>query len=179
MKTIQGARFSHLGLRFRPVAESDLEDLRRLRNHPSTRSQLTDDKIISRAAQRRWYQSVQKNNSRAYFVVSSDLHPFIGIVRMDEFDRRNKSIRVGADVVPELRGRGLGRAIFSAIKNFCFRRLMVNRVWLAVLETNEHAYRLYKKQGFKLEGKYRKAIFRKGRFIDYLIMSILRGEYRP
>jgi RimJ/RimL family protein N-acetyltransferase len=106
------------------------------------------------------------------------VNPFIGLVRMDEHDAMNASIRVGADVVSGLRGRGYGRKIYEAIKKYCFHYLNVHRVWLLVLETNKHARRLYKKQGFRVEGKQRKAIFRDGEYLDYVMMSILEDEYR-
>jgi RimJ/RimL family protein N-acetyltransferase len=54
----------------------------------------------------------------------------------------------------------------------------LNRLWLLVLESNAHAIRLYQKQGFRLEGRMRQAVFRDGRYVDYLVMSILDGEYR-
>ena len=97
---------------------------------------------------------------------------------MDEVDHINRSIRVGADVVPALRGKGFGKAIYSAIKKYCFDYLNMHRVWLAVLEANERAIGLYRKVGFKEEGRYREAVFRDGRYQDYILMSILEVEYR-
>jgi len=102
----------------------------------------------------------------------------VGLVRMDEMDKMNASIRVGADVAVKLRGLGYGKKIYEAIKRYCFDYLNVHRVWLLVLETNEVALKLYRKQGFKVEGKQRQAIFRDGKYLDYLMMSILEEEYR-
>jgi RimJ/RimL family protein N-acetyltransferase len=53
----------------------------------------------------------------------------------------------------------------------------MNRLWLLVLENNKVALSLYRKAGFVEEGRQRKAIFRDGRYLDYLMMSILRSEY--
>jgi len=47
-----------------------------------------------------------------------------------------------------------------------------------VLETNQHAKRLYEKQGFITEGRLRDAVFRDGKYVDYIIMSILETEYQ-
>ncbi len=170
--------FLHDNLGLRVVEEPDLEAIRSLRNDPSTWVHLTDPHLITCDAQRRWFDGLAGRPDRIYFTVFDETHPFIGIVRMDEYDPTNRSIRVGADVVPLLRNRGYGRKIFSAIKKYCFDILNLHRIWLAVLENNGHALRLYQKQGFQVEGRYRGAIFRDGRYLDYVLMSLLEKEYR-
>ena len=163
---------------FRVVEERDLDRIRALRNNPSTWIHLTDISAISAEAQQEWFLTISRRSDRGYFVVFDDTCDFIGIVRMDEIDRVNRSIRVGADVVPELRGRGYGHKIYKALKKYCFDYLNMHRVWLAVLSSNERATHLYEKQGFKIEGRYREAIFRDGKYLDYILMSILEGEYK-
>lgn len=170
--------FQYQGIGFRVVEERDLERIRALRNDPSTWMNLTDISSISADGQKEWFRTINRRNDRGYFVVFDQTCDFIGIVRMDEIDHVNRSIRVGADVVPEQRGRGYGRKIYIAIKKYCFDFLNMHRVWLAVLSSNERATRLYQGQGFKVEGRYREAIFRDGKYLDYILMSILEEEYR-
>lgn len=170
--------FKHKDITLRLPALADLELMRRLRNDPSTWEHLTDPNLVTEAGQRRWFESLSSRPDRKYFVASNRNHSFIGIVRMDEYDPLNRSIRVGADVSPQLRGRGLGNKVFTAILAYCFDELNVHRAWLAVLETNVVARKLYAKQGFHVEGKYRKAVFRHGKYLDYILMSILENEYR-
>jgi RimJ/RimL family protein N-acetyltransferase len=61
---------------------------------------------------------------------------------------------------------------------YCFDYLGMHRVWLCVLDTNEVGIKLYVNSGFKLEGKYREAIWRDGGWHDYIVMSLLEGDYR-
>jgi UDP-4-amino-4,6-dideoxy-N-acetyl-beta-L-altrosamine N-acetyltransferase len=170
--------FSHDNISIREIEVHDLEAIRRLRNEPSTWMMLTAPGAIEPHAQESWFHALRATSDRQYFVIFDDHHPFIGIVRTDEIDRLNRSIRVGADVVPELRGRGFGSRVYSLLKKYCFDHLNVHRLWLAVLENNERAIRLYERHGFRLEGRYREAVFRDGRYLDYLLMSILDHEYR-
>lgn len=169
--------FEFEGLRLRSVEAGDLEPIRRLRNDQTTWANLTDPRPLSEADQKTWLLDLSFRTSKFYFVVYDVANPFIGIVRMDEYDAQNRSIRVGADVMPELRGKGHGGRIYKAIKKFCFDFLNLHRVWLAVLRTNAIAIRLYERQGFIREGQYREAVFRDGKYIDYVLMSILEGEY--
>jgi len=87
-------------------------------------------------------------------------------------------MRVGADVVPHLRAQGYGSKVYTLLKKYCFEYLNMHRIWLAVLDSNEIALKLYEKQGFKVEGRYREALFREGYYHDYIIMGILEQEYR-
>lgn len=155
-----------------------VDAIQRLRNDLSTWTHLTDPRPLGPGDQKAWIESLGMRSGRFYFVASTVEHPFVGLVRMDEFDTLNRSIRVGADIVPELRGKGLGVTLYRVIKRYCFDFMNVHRIWLAVLETNGHAMRLYEKQGFAVEGRYREAVFRDGKYLDYILMSILETEYR-
>lgn len=171
------AHFEHLGIHLRVPGKNDIEAIQRLRNDVTTWTHLTDPRPLGPGDQKAWIESLSMRSGRFYFVASDETYPFIGLVRMDEFDTLNRSIRVGADIVPELRGKGYGILLYKGIKRYCFDFMNVHRVWLAVLETNGHALRLYEKQGFRVEGKYREAVFRDGKYLDYILMSILENEY--
>lgn len=169
--------FSHEGLHLRTIEPSDLSKIAALRNDESTWTQLTDPKPLGPADQKAWYESLGSRSGKLYFVAYDDQNPFIGLVRMDEIDHLNRSIRVGADVQVDLRGKGYGKAIYRTVLKYCFDQLNMHRVWLAVLSTNLKAKALYTRMGFKEEGRYRKAIFRDGDYVDYVLMSVLKEEY--
>jgi diamine N-acetyltransferase len=58
-----------------------------------------------------------------------------------------------------------------------FNTLNLNRIYLRVVENNPRAIRAYEKAGFIHEGRQRKAEFKGGRYLDFLVMSMLRSEY--
>lgn len=169
----------HFGdITLRSIEERDLEGLRALRNHPDTWMNLTDPTLIDTESQKKWFQSLQGRADRRYFSLSAPGHDLLGVVRMDEIDRQNRSIRVGCDIVPEHRGKGWGTKAYGAILKYCFDELNNHRVWLCVLEFNQAAIAVYRKAGFRDEGRYREAIFREGKYHDYLVMSVLEQEFR-
>ena len=130
---------THADLKFSPVQAEDFDELIALRNHPSTWVSLTDPLPLSREKQEGWLRSMNTSRDRFYWTVRSDTDRFIGIVRMDEYDPLHRSIRIGADVVPELRGRGYGTRIYEAVVGWCFSQLNAHRIWLMVLDSNERA----------------------------------------
>lgn len=170
--------FEHAGMYLRVPRKDDLEPIQKLRNDANTWINLTDPRPLGPGDQKGWLESLSMRAGRFYFVAATIENPFVGLVRMDEIDTLNRSIRVGADIVIGLRGKGLGIRLYQLIKRYCFDFMNMHRMWLAVLETNAHAMRLYEKQGFKVEGRYRSAVYRDGKYLDYILMSILEEEYR-
>ena len=180
--------FIHSGIVLRPVEQGDLENIRKLRNDPSTWGQLTSIAHVSPDQQAAWFAGLQGDKARSYlavFVEASDPDgvaswegDFIGIVRLTEIDLVNRSVCVGADVVARVRGQGYGTRIYKALLKYLFDYGNYRRLWLLVLDTNAIGKRLYANVGFKDEGRMRQAIFRDGQYRDYLLMSILEDEYR-
>lgn len=178
--------FWHKDIGFRPIEKRDLEDMRRLRNEPSTWLYLTDVTQITPDMQKRWFEGISKSKDKAYFTIFKEVtnHPvsyegdFLGIIRMDQMDQINRSIRIGCDIVPEERGKGYGTRAFEAILKFCFDHMGMHRLWLITMENNSVAIKLYRNSGLKEEGRFRQAIWRDGKWHSCIVMSILEEEYR-
>jgi len=178
--------FYYSGIGFRPVEERDLEALRFLRNDPSTWMNLTTVGQINRIRQKDWFERICRDPNVEYYSIVEEEKSFpvmsagrlLGVIRMDEIDVHNRSIRVGVDIIVTERGKGWGTKTFKAILKYCFDHLGMHRLWLCVLENNDVAIKLYKNSGFKKEGQLRGAIWRNGRWNDYIVMSILEDEYK-
>lgn len=163
---------------FKPLTEDLLEWARLLHNDPEVLSMLTDPHEVTPEEQKAWFDSLQKGSSRKRWVVWEDNSP-IGLIRLDSIDTYNRSICVGMDIEKNFRGKGLSQLAYKELLRELFQNLAINRVWLLVNEKNERAIHIYKKLGFKEEGRQREALFKNGKYLDYISMSILRREYDP
>jgi len=170
--------FEYEGIIMRPIEERDLENMVRLRGDPKVWMHLGDITMVNLRSQHEWFQKLSADPSRRYYILASGEDVFLGIVRMDELDWVNRSIRVGGDIVPEHQGKGYGHRMFKLLSKYCFDFLNLERLWLLVMESNIVAQKLYEKAGFTEEGRQRKAIFRDGKYQDYIMMSLLREEWR-
>jgi len=171
--------FEYGKIAMRPVEAGDLEEMRRLRNDQSTWQYLSDATLISNEMQLRWFDNNSRSLDDRYYAITLPLEDnrFIGIIRTDEIDYKNRSIRIGLDIVPGERGKGYGTLGFQMMLRYFFDYHSFHRLWLCVLENNEIAKRLYKNAGFTEEGRLRQAIWRDG-WRDYIIMGVLEDEYR-
>jgi RimJ/RimL family protein N-acetyltransferase len=73
-------------------------------------------------------------------------------------------------------GKGIGRRCTTFVVEYAFSQLNLNRVSLQVLESNERAIKLYRSVGFIEEGRLRQAQYKDGRYLDVVVMSVLRSE---
>jgi RimJ/RimL family protein N-acetyltransferase len=73
--------------------------------------------------------------------------------------------------------KGYGTEALKVFLRHGFETLNLNRIALRVFENNPRAIRSYEKAGLVHEGKLRQAHYQSGKYIDVLVMSILRSEW--
>ena len=169
--------FSMNGYRFRPINKKDLEWARILHNSEDVLSMLTDTTIVSKRKQIVWFKKLSKSIISQRLVIEYQ-NDRIGLIRLDDIDNNNKSICVGLDIDKKFRGKGHGYNSFNILLKYCFDILEMNRAWLLVADFNKIAYNLYKKLNFIVEGVQRERLYRKNKYHDYIMMSILKSEYK-
>ncbi len=176
MDTSQGNRVGRLVIRV--MERQDVDSARRLHNDDSTLLRLTNVEHVSETQQEAWFQAVSSSKkSKRYTILDSGSGEFIGIFRVDMLDLVNRSVCVGLDIAPNMRGKGYAKEIYRYFLDHYFLHYGMHRLYLAVLATNEVARSLYRALGFREEGVHRDAIYRGGGFVDLIWMSLLRGEF--
>jgi L-phenylalanine/L-methionine N-acetyltransferase len=76
-------------------------------------------------------------------------------------------------VLPDHRNKGIRNALLDAALKKAFQKNIV-RVELVVFSDNEHAVRLYKKFGFRIEGELQDDAVIDGQYKNSLIMALIR-----
>ena len=74
-------------------------------------------------------------------------------------------------------GRGHGREAVDLLLDYAFRRLNLNKVTLGVYGNHKSAIKSYLKSGFKIEGRIKKLLNYEGKYVDKVVMGILKKEY--
>ncbi len=91
---------------------------------------------------------------------------------------RNRSAEVAIAIgEKDFWDQGYGTEALSVLLHAAFDTLNLHRVWLHVQAENQRAIAAYRKLGFVEEGRLRQAEYRQGRYVDLLVMSILRPEW--
>ena len=102
----------------------------------------------------------------------------VGRSNLFDIDRVNGSAGFGIGIGdPADRRRGYGSDAVNALVDYCFGELRLERVWLVTDEENVAGQRTYARSGFAEEARLRRAFVDRGRHIDAVRMSLLRGEW--
>jgi RimJ/RimL family protein N-acetyltransferase len=128
-----------------------------------------------------WFEGMVKSqgvdNYHFTICLLADERP-IGTCNLFAVDKLNGNAGIGISIGEKsLWDQGLGTEAMLALLDFGFGMVRLERLWLDVYDFNERARRSYEKCGFVLEGVQRRAMFKRGSYIDVQMMSILRDEW--
>lgn len=103
----------------------------------------------------------------------------VGTVALEGISHEQKRAGFGI-VIGDKRywNKGLGTEATKIILDYGFKKLKLHRIELDVYSYNPRAIKVYKKLGFKLEGKKREHAYWKGKFYTAYLMGILNREWK-
>jgi RimJ/RimL family protein N-acetyltransferase len=78
---------------------------------------------------------------------------------------------------PELWRHGIGTAVLGQVLHQAFHVLGLRRIASDYLEPNLASAVIHERNGFREEGRLRQDAWRDGRWVDRILLSILRDEY--
>jgi RimJ/RimL family protein N-acetyltransferase len=175
-------------IRFRGVEKDDLPSFVTWINDPEVKQGIGIYLPYSMAEEQDWFDKMRSRPSEEHTLAIEvkELNPqdeetwkMIGNCGFFYYDRRNACTEFGIMIGEKSYwDRGFGTEAVRLLVRHGFETLNLNRIYLRVLETNPRAIRAYEKAGFSHEGRQRQAEFRNGKYIDLLVMSLLRSEFR-
>ena len=134
---------------------------------------MTDDEV-----DRFFHARLMSPESVAYAIEIRESARLIGLTTFSNLDPDNGSVLFHITIgEPDAWGQGYGTEATGLMLQLAFERIGLHRVSLAVFSFNERAIRSYQKAGFRLEGRTREAIVRRGQRFDELTMGILADEW--
>ena len=89
----------------------------------------------------------------------------------------HRRTELGLDILPQYQGQGYGSEAIRWALDYAFSRTGMHKVRICAFEWNEGACRLYRKLGFKEEGRNREAMWHEGRFWDVVELGMLDREW--
>jgi RimJ/RimL family protein N-acetyltransferase len=103
----------------------------------------------------------------------------IGYCGLFHFDEAARHCELGIGIGEKDHwGRGYGREAVNLLLDYAFRIRNFRRVWLETHASNERAIRAYRACGFVEEGRMREHVWLAGRYVDNVIMGVMREEWQ-
>ncbi len=175
-------------VRIRGVERDDIPTFVKWLNDPEVLQGILVHHPVARAWEESWFENMLKRPTDEQVMgievklpaseAGTESWKLVGSLAFDSIDWRNRAAEFGIIIGDKAYwDQGYGTEAVRLLVKHGFHTLNLNRIFLHVFETNPRAIRAYEKAGFTLEGRQRQAEFRDGKFIDVLLMSILRDEY--
>lgn len=118
------------------------------------------------------------SDSRGFVIADPATEAYIGQVNLDRIDWKNRVGTIGIVIGdPAKLGQGYGTEALRLLIDFAFLELNLNRLELEVYDFNERAYRSYRACGFQEEGRLREKQFKNGRYVDVIVMGLLKSDW--
>jgi len=130
------------------------------------------------AAFEKEFEKDLERENHSFFAIEVD-GKLIGSCGLHHSRRRDGSTEFGIGIYdPEYVGKGYGSDAIRTLLRWAFQIQNWRRVQLRTLACNERAIRAYQKIGFVEEGRLREHVFFQGRYVDEVVMGLLRSEWQ-
>jgi RimJ/RimL family protein N-acetyltransferase len=172
-------------IRLRAPERSDLPNFVRWMNDPEVTAGLLVVLPLSAVDEEKWFENMQNRPQTEHPLVIETPDADgrwlpVGNSGFHNLDMRVRSAEVGLVIgEKEYWNQGLGSAVMRLLLRHGFETLNLNRIYLHVFANNPRAIRCYEKVGFVHEGRLRQDMYKNGQYIDVLVMSVLREEWKP
>ena len=169
-------------IRLRAVEREDLPRFVEWFNDPEVRHGLMVYLPMSQAEEERWYEHMlERPPLERPFAVDAradDAWAHIGGCSLMDTDARSRRAELGIVIGNKAYwDRGFGTDVMRTLLRYGFETLNLHRIYLRVFETNPRAIKVYQRVGFTEEGRLRESHYLQGRYVDTLMMSVLREEW--
>jgi RimJ/RimL family protein N-acetyltransferase len=138
---------------------------------------------LSMGEEEQWFQDMLKAPGSEHPLVietrEGDEWVPVGTCGFHQIEWKNRSGELGI-FIGEKRcwNKGYGTEVMKLLLQHGFNTLNLHRIFLRVFSNNPRAVRSYEKAGFVHEGCMRQAEYRDGQYVDVLLMSVLRPEWK-
>jgi RimJ/RimL family protein N-acetyltransferase len=117
--------------------------------------------------------------TNTFFAVETKDGGLIGATNFHRPHDENRNAWLGITIgEKDYWAKGYGTDTVITLCRFGFDEMNLERIALTVDEDNARGIAAYRKCGFVEEGRHRHARYRRGRYIDWLIMATLRPDFR-
>jgi RimJ/RimL family protein N-acetyltransferase len=161
---------------------SDAEAMFSIKRNPMVTAPYGMEPHASLDQTKKWVNQVianyKKGDSLMWVICLRGSDRGIGICCYWHMDKESLCAEVGYELHQDLWGKGIMSEALAPVLSYGFDGLGLHRIEACPLADNLASNSLLVRFGFRLEGTLRDRVRFKGRFIDQLYYSLLKGELK-
>ena len=169
----------------RPVKKSDVSLLVKWFNDPEVTQYLRMYLPMTEIGEERWIEDLSTKRVGADVVfmieviVEGGKNPVpIGTCELHNIRSKDQDAEFGIAIgEKDCQEKGYGTEAATLLIEYGFNQLNLHRIHSGAVEFNKRSRKLHKKLGFRQEGRFRKEMFRNGRYWDHILFGLLKEEW--
>lgn len=118
-----------------------------------------------------------QESSRWFAAINTKNNQYIGSCGLQNLNQSFKSAEATIVLLEKYTNRGFGFETVKCLLYLAFDALKLHKAYVTVLEENGRALTAFQKWGFQKDGILRDYLYVDGQYHDYILMSMLEGEY--
>lgn len=158
------------------IKKSDLTFLRDARNDSSIRHWCRQHDLISDLDQERWYERQNQDPTISmYSILDLDGH-LCGVCGLTSIDHIIRRAEFSLYIFPKCQKKGYGEVALKTLFNHGFLELNLNQIYGETFKGNP-ALSLFEKLGMSKDGLRRDFYYKDGKYVDSILISLMRTEW--
>lgn len=166
------------------IMPDELEQCRIWRNMPQIWASCRQNDLISIPDQQTWYQHVSADPETKMYAVRYDegqkRNPIVGVAGLTSINKSHGRAEFSLYIAPGYQKRGFGRDALKTLVDHGFKNMRLNCIYADTFDGNDHALKLFKECGFRVDGRREQFYWKDGKFIGCTYVSVRKDEWtRP
>ena len=169
-----------MDFKLRPWKTEDLESLVKYANNPNIARFLTDGfpHPYTKESGEKFIESAMAGNPVYIFAIDIDGEAAGGIGIHPQRDIQKKNAELGYWLAEPYWGKGIMTRAIKQIVEYAFETFDITRIFARPFGNNPGSQRILEKNGFVLEARFDKTLFKNGQFLDELFYAVRRDQLK-
>ena len=163
----------------RAIERKDLPLIQKWRNMSSIQPFVREYRELSLGHIENWYESTLTDNRFEFFMILDKKTGMqIGIAGLTYIDWKNKhaDLHLGLYEVPWA-DEHFGEDVMNTMLDLGYNHFNLNKIYAEVYEIDKEKVKLFINHNFNIDAELREHYFYKGKYVNSLILSLLKSEY--
>jgi len=163
-----------------PNKETDLKKCLKWINDPEVNQYLQLFLPTSQVGEEAWFDKLYKDEHDISFAIETLKGELIGFMGLHRINWKDRVATTGAFIgEKEYRGKGFGSDAKMALLNYAFNGLDLRKICSTVIAFNKRSVAYSLRCGYKIEGRLKRHIYKKGRYYDQIMLAVFKEKWLP
>jgi ribosomal-protein-alanine N-acetyltransferase len=121
---------------------------------------------------------LNSQNNIFFAIMEKETNNHIGNAKIGPIDWIHRTANYGRMLGDKSSwGKGYGTESLELLLKYVFKKINLHKIWTLVVESHITSIKSNQKAGFKIEGKLKEHLFKDGKYVDAVVVSITSDEY--